>query len=212
MDFRTTKVPIFQLALYMLSIRAPDASKSAVDTFIFPLSPQNIRKHFTAMSAVYDTAGDPMVGGVIRQVDSYGISPFSYEIEGTTGWDLHQTDGYSMTGQQAIQRIQQMLLDYAQFNQEQRSNNDPNSYTMEFSDFFNGEFYQVEPIGRLEFRASADRPLLQYYRLRLEGIAPVSAPSFEDASSDPVSQVYDASASSTTRDTVSYTGDVLGSY
>lgn len=174
--FQTIKVPNFHTALYTLSIRTPNPPYLAVDTFIFPLSPQRVRKIATAMSTPYDTAGNPQQAGVKRSIDSYGISPFTYMIEGTTGWDRHLTDGFALTGQQAVQRLQQMIYGYEQLNQQQRMNNNPNAYIMEFGDFFNKEFYQVEPIGPVEIIASDRAPLLQYFRLRLVGIRPLAMP------------------------------------
>ena len=179
MDFKTLKGLNFQLALYMLSIRAPQPPFPPVSTFIFPLSPQRIRKVFVGMSVPYDTMGTPYQAGVNREIDQYGISPFTYEIEGTTGWDYHMTDGFLTSGLAAIQNLQQMFLQYGELNAIQQANNDPNSYTMEFADFFNGEFYQVEPLGPLEIRASERAPLLQYYRLRLVGVQPLAAPLVE---------------------------------
>jgi hypothetical protein len=211
MDFSTIRVPRLQLALYMLSIRAPEPPFLPVETFIFPLSPQRVRKTFTGMSAVYDTAGPPSSAGVTRAIDSYGMSPFTYEIEGTTGWNLHQTDGFAATGQEAMQNIQDMLLTYAELNQIQRLNNDPNSYTLEFSDFFNGEFYQVEPIGPQEVRASDRAPLLQYYRFRLVGIAPIAAPLI-DLAADAIDLLLGTPAASMLTATVALTSSILSIY
>lgn len=174
--FLTVKVPNFQIALYTLSIRAPEPPYPPVDVFLFPLSPQRVRKTFVSMSMIYDVAGPPVRSGVQRQVDSYGISPFVYEIEGTTGWDRHLTDGFILTGQQSIQRVQEMLLRYAELNEIQRENNNPNLYFLEFWDMFNKEFWVVEPVGPQEVRASDRAPLLQYYRFRLAGVKPIAAP------------------------------------
>lgn len=211
-SFSTVKVPILGLPLYQLSIRAPATPYVAVDTYIFPLSPSNIRKRFNALSAIYDTSGDPQFSGVTRTVDSYGITPFFYEIEGTTGWDLHQTDGYTYTGLQSIQRIQQLIYEYGTLNQTQRLNNDSESYTLEFSDFFNDEYYQVEPIGPLEIFASDRAPILQYYRLRLAGIAPVASALLEDLSDDPTAQMYAEQPGAATRSTLDLTDTTLSNY
>lgn len=174
--FNTVKVPNLKIALFMLSIRSPEPPYLAIDTFIFPISPERVRKVPNALSAIYDTAGPPITSGVTRRVDAYGISPPLFEIEGTTGWDRHLTDGFLLTGQQAVQRLQQMLNHYAELNQVQQLNNNPNGYTLEFGDFFNSEFWQVEPCGPIEIRASSRAPLLQYYRLRLCAIQPIAAP------------------------------------
>lgn len=184
MDFQTIKVANLALAFYTLSIRAPAPPFPAVQTFVFPISPQRIRKVFAGMGAFYDTPGTPTQSGVNRDIDRYGTSPFIYDIEGTTGWDLHRTDGFSATGKMSIQNLQQMFYTYDQLNSVQRLNNNPNSYTMEWADYFTGEFYQVEPLGPQEIRASDRAPLLQYYRLRLVGVQPVSDPIAEAARDD----------------------------
>jgi hypothetical protein len=190
MDFFPIKTPNVRASIYMLSIRAPQPPFLPVELFIFPLSPQSIRKTAVAMSAVYDTMGSPATYGVQRTIDTYGVSPFTYEIEGTTGWDRHMTDGYLYTGMQAIQRIQRLLYNYAQLNQQQRQANSPDSYSLEFSDFFNGEFYQVEPIGPQEFSASDRAPLLQYFRFRLAGIQPIGSPLLNAAESDAIALLF----------------------
>lgn len=211
MDFNTIKVPNFGLALYMLSIRAPEPPYPAIETFIFPLSPQRVRKSFTSMSVPYDTFGTPAQAGVNRDVDNYGAAPFTYEIEGTTGWDLHMTDGFSVPGQLAIQNLQQMFYDYASYNSEQMLNNDPNTYIMEFADFFNGEFYQVEPIGQQDIRASDRAPLLQYFRLRLAVIQPLDAPLLI-ALTDAIDIILAMSATTATVGTIALASTVLGLY
>ena len=190
MDFSTIKTPNTRAPIYMLSIRAPAPPFPPVETFIFPLSPGSVRKSFAGLSAVYDTPGPPETGGVTRMIDTYGVTPFTYEIEGTTGWDRHQTDGYLYTGLQAIQRIQRLFQNYAMYNQVQRELGDPNLYFLEFSDFFNGEFYRVEPIGPQEVRASDRAPLLQYYRFRLVGIQPVGSPLANAEVSDAIALLF----------------------
>lgn len=212
MNYQNIKGLNQTLALYMLTVRAPDPPFAAVDTYIFPLSPQRVRKTFTAMTAIYDTAGTPDTAGVARVVDSYGVAPFVYEIEGTTGWDYHSTDGYAFSGLASIRRIQDMFLNYARNNQIQRQNNNPNSYFMEFADFFTGEFYQVEPIGPQEIRASDRAPLLQYYRFRLAGVAPIEAPYYEDTSTDPTASMLSTSGGSAIRNTTAQTSLTLGLY
>jgi hypothetical protein len=163
------------------------------------------------MSAIYDTAGAPVSAGVQRQVDGYGIAPPVYEIEGTTGWDRHLTDGFLLTGQQAIQRLQQMLMRYAELNQIQRLNNNPNAYVLEFGDFFNEEFYQVEPIGPIEVRASSRAPLLQYYRIRLAAIQPLSAP-IATTVLDLMAIALQGQPASVTRTTIAATSLLLATY
>lgn len=190
MNFHPIKAPNTRLPLYMLTIRAPAPPFMPVETFIFPLSPTSVRKSFVGLTAIYDTPGPPELNGVQRVVDTYGMTPFNYEIEGTTGWDRHEMDGYLYTGLQAVQRLQRLFQNYARFNQIQRQLGDPNLYFMEWHDFFNGEFYQVEPVGPQEVVQSERAPLLQFYRFRLAGIQPVGSPLENALVSDAIALLF----------------------
>jgi hypothetical protein len=211
-NFATVIVPHDQLALYQLTINSPDPPFLPVTTYTFPLSPQRIRKRFTALSQMYDTAGSPLTGGVLRTIDTYGVTPFFYEIEGTTGWNLHSNDGFIKTGMASIHILQDMFQEYAQLNQIQQLNNDPNMYTMEFADFFNAEFYQVEPMGPQEVLSSDRAPMLQYYRLRMAGVQPVFFPINADLVNDLIFQLLSIAAPVAVRKTLSVASKVLQFY
>lgn len=210
--FSTAKIPDTQLALYTLTIRYPGASLAPYITYTFPISPSSLRKSPTAMSAIYDTAGSPQMRGVQRNVDVWGMSPPNYVLEGTTGWDRHQTDGLALTGLQSIQKLQALFNLYAELNQAQMAANNPNLYTLEFYDYFNEEFWQVEPIGEQEIRQSERAPKLQYYRLRFAGIRPVSAPPPDTLVADPVLGLFTASASVAAQVTLGGIDLTLGAY
>jgi hypothetical protein len=211
-NFSTVKVPNLRLALYTLSIRSPGFSLLSFFTYTFPISPSAINKSFAAMSSIYDTAGPASTKGVTRSIDSYGASPVNYTIEGTTGWDRHQTDGYIFTGLQSIQQIQYLLSLYAALNQQQKAANNPSLYTLEFYDYFNQEYWQVEPVGEQEIRQSERAPTLQYYRFRLAGIQQVSAPLISDIFADQVQQLFIAGASAAARGVQSAISNILGVY
>jgi hypothetical protein len=176
--FRNIDAPITQLPLYQLSIRSPGNAYSDLQTYTFPMSPSSIRMEPNSLSSYTDTQGTALHNGVTRVVDTYGLSPPSYTIEGTTGWDLHSTDGYTGNGLQSIQMLQTFLNQYVQLNQNQRQAGDPNLYALEFSDFFSSQFWQIEPIGPQIIRQSNDRPMLSYYRFRWAAICPVRQPPF----------------------------------
>jgi hypothetical protein len=118
--FRTTPVPNYQTCLYTLSIRGGNGLAELV-SYTFPISPQSIRKDRRALSNIYDTQGSALNQGVSRQVDSYGLTPPMYVIEGTTGWQKHSSDGMSLTGLQSIQQLQQLLAQYAALSQAQQA-------------------------------------------------------------------------------------------
>lgn len=212
MNFLTLKAQNYLIALYRLSIRYPYPPYPEYQSFTFPISPQRIRKVPIAMSQPYDTMGSAAQAGVNRQVDRYGMSPFTYEIEGTTGWDYHMTDGFQYPGIAAINNLIDMLYTYDQLNAEQMLSNNPNSYIMEWSDFFNGEFYQVEPYGAQEIHQSERSPLLQYYRLKLVGIQPISDPIAELVADDPIANILASSAPVAIGDAIQVSQTLLSNY
>lgn len=171
--FRTIPLPNFNPATYGLAIVG--SFGGLIGGITFPLSPTALRKDHVAMSNVYDVAGTPAQGGVNRVMDSYGHSPVTFTIEGTTGWQYHSTDGYSQTGLQAIAAIEQFLFQYAQLNAAQAANSQP-PYTMEFYDSFRGDYWQVEPWGPQGIRQTNQRPLLVYYLYRFAGIMDLTNP------------------------------------
>lgn len=173
--FNTIPVTNLRRAFYALSIRSPSPPYLAYSTYIFPLSPSMIRKEYIALSNAFDVQGTPNQNGVRRIIDQYGNTPVVYSIEGTTGWQRHATDGYGSTGIQSILQLQEFLNLYAELNQTQGLNNKP-PYRMEFYDYFTGEFWQIEPIGKQMVSQSEKRPLLIDYSLRWAGIRSLSSP------------------------------------
>lgn len=175
-QFRTTSVGQYQPALYQLSIRSPAQSWGELATFTFPLTPSALRVERSSLSSFAETQGPPTTQGVTRIVDTYGLSPPVFTIEGTTGWDRHSTDGYVLTGLQSVQLLAQFLQRYAELNQVQRQSGNPQLYALEFYDYFNLNFWQIEPVGPQGFRQTADRTKLVYYRFRWAGVQPVGVP------------------------------------
>ncbi len=174
--FRTQPIANIGLALYMLSIRAPDAAFTPVRNYIFPLSPQMVRKEVPAYNTIYDKQGDPSTLGVQREIDMFGAAPPLFVIGGTTGWKLHSTDGYLWSGKVSIQRMQSVLAEFTGLNQEQMLADNPNLYRLEFYDYWMDEYWEVAPVGPQQITQTAERPILSYYQLRLAGVRPVSAP------------------------------------
>ena len=211
-SFSTVKVPNTQLALYTLSIRSPGYSLLSFFTYTFPISPGSLRKAPTAMSALYDTSGPVLTNGVTRNIDSFGLAPPIYTLEGTTGWDRHATNGLIFTGLQSIQQLQYLISLYAQLNQQQKQANNPSLYTLEFYDYFNQEFWQVEPIGEMEIRQSERAPTLQYYRLRFAAVQQVSAPLISDVFADPIVQLFAAASSAAASAVQTGISNILGLY
>lgn len=210
--FRTIPVPTPGLALFTIALRAPSAAKLSFMTYTFPLSPQALRKEFTAMTAVYDIQGSPAQQGIQRIADVYGNSPFNFVIEGTTGQQRHSTDGYLFTGRQSIDQIMLLFGLYADLNQVQMANNDPNLFTMEFYNYFAQEFWQVVPTGPQGVAQTSQAPTLQFYRFRLAGIQRVNAPLVSNIFSDQIGQLFIAGASRVTGLVEGLMGEVLAAY
>ena len=151
-QFRNKPVGLYQPALYQLSIRAPGQAFAELATITFPITPSALRVERSSLSSFAETQGPPSSQGVTRIVDTYGLAPPVFTIEGTTGWDRHSTDGYIITGLQSTQLIAQFLQRYAELNQVQRQSGNPQLYALEFYDYFSLNFWQVEPVGPQGFR------------------------------------------------------------
>jgi hypothetical protein len=176
--FATLPVANLGTTLYVLSLRAPGPSASPIPslTFVFPLTPQQVRKEPVALNMPYDVQGDPGQGGVQRLVDMWGEAPPTYIISGHTGWKLHAMDGFRYNGKQAIQKLQELLSTFAQVNQQLMLDQATEFYTLEFYDYWMEEFWQVVPVGPQGIMQSADRPILSGYALRLMAIQAIDSP------------------------------------
>lgn len=174
--FRTVPVPASLPAIYQLSIRAPDQHFAELATFTFPLSPSSLRAERNSLSSWSETQGPASTQGVTRVVDTYGLAPPVFTIEGTTGWDRHLSDGYILTGLQSMQLLAKFLARYAELNQAQRLAGNASLYALEFYDYFSLNFWQVEPVGPQILRQSNDRPLLTYYRFRWAAVRAIGLP------------------------------------
>lgn len=173
--FRTIPFPNTGVVLYGLAIIAPNTDGTPIAQYTFPISPASVRKEFVSKANFFDIAGSTQQSGVQRLVDFYGVSPVIYTLEGTTGWQLHSTDAFAFTGAQSIVAIQNLINQFAQLNVAQAQANQP-LYTMEFYDYFSGDFWQVVPIGRQGISQSERRPLLYDYYFRLVGIQNLAVP------------------------------------
>jgi hypothetical protein len=201
------------IAIYALSIRAPGTSGIPLpgQTFIFPMSPQNVRKEPVTLTTIYDVQGPPSTYGVTRQGDQWGQAPPTYLIRGTTGWKRHSTDGFLTSGKQAIGNIQALLSQYAQLNQEKMLQGATQFYTLEFYDYWMNDFWQVEPVGPQVFEQSADRPIITYYTFRLACIRSVSAP-IPPLVVDLIGSLFSAGAQVASGALVSGMAKVIGNY
>ena len=175
-SFRTITAPINTLALYQLSIRSPGYQRAEIATYTFPLTPSAVRYDRSGASSYTDTQGTPSTEGITRTIDRFGLTPPVIDIEGTTGWDYHASDGGVLTGLQSMQLLQSFLEQYATLNDQQRQTGNTQYYSLEFYDYFLSQFWVVEPVGKQILRLSADRPLLSYYKFRWAAERAVSAP------------------------------------
>jgi hypothetical protein len=208
--FRTITVPAILPALYQLSIRAPGGAFYDLATYTFPISPTSLRYEPRGMSRVTDVQGNASNYGVQRIVDVYGLSPPTIIIEGTTGWERHQTDGYALTGIESMQMLQAFLQKYAALNQQQRAAGNSQLYTLEFYDYYLSKFWVVEPVGPQQVRMSEDRARLAYYRFRWEAIRPAGLPILGIA--DAVLQVLDIPVLTAAAATASTLTGIVGIY
>ena len=174
--FSNISVGLDTPCLYQLSIRSPGPNAAEYATFTFPLTPSMLRSFRTALKSRSDVRGPYLAAGVTRVMDKYGLTPPTFLIEGTTGWDRHNTDGYVLSGKGSASLLQTCLQLYETLNQQQLAQGNSSLYTLEFYDFFTPQFWQIEPVGPQEIRQANDKPLLVFYRLRWDAIAPVGEP------------------------------------
>ncbi|MDE2233359.1 MAG: hypothetical protein KGJ90_04595 [Patescibacteria group bacterium] len=208
--FQTTPLPNFRQALYALSIRAHAPASANILTYTFPLSPTSVSKSFNAMTNIYDVQGSAQTYGVNRIADQYGDSPPSWILEGTTGWQYHATDGGAFTGLDSIIAIQNLLNQFAKYQVSQSLINQP-PYSLEFYDYFSGDFWQVVPMGQQGIRQSAVRPLLFEYSFHFAGIRDLSQPQ-PPTSVDVVAQTLSVSATQAQSNLSSVVGSSLTAY
>lgn len=165
-QFSTLPVANTQLSLYSLVIRGQGFDLTS--GYTFPISPANIRKEPVALTNFYDVAGTPDLLGVQRIIDVYGQTPPLYTIEGTTGWKLHSTDGFGLTGLDSIRALEDVLGQFAFLNQQiVFGQQGQDLYTLEFYDYFRNDYWQVVPYGPQMVRQSRARPLFVDYLFRL---------------------------------------------
>ena len=166
------------VALYALSIRSPGNASAPVPgfTYLFPMSPQGVRKETPALNAIYDVQGPPNTGGVTRMVDMWGQAPPMYVLRGTTGWKRHSTDGFALSGKASLVAIQTLLSQFAMLNQQQMQQQATTFYTLELYDYWTNEFWQVVPVGPQGIEQGADRPIMGFYTFRFAAIQPVNSP------------------------------------
>lgn len=169
-SFTNQPLPNYNLATYMIQIRDSQDAGTALYSYTFPLSPENVRKEYSELTNYYDVAGDASNLGVQRIVDIYGQTAPTYILEGTTGWQLHGTDGFQYTGLQSIAQIEGLLATYAQLNQGRMADGNAHLYELWFFDFFRSEFWACVPFGPQGTRQNVARSLLVNYQFRLLGI------------------------------------------
>lgn len=211
--YRNQQVPNMRQAVYRLSIHAPNKARTPLETYTFPISPSNIRRNFTSMATFYDTPGTIAQHGVARLIDQYGIAPIVYDISGTTGWQKHLTDGFQYTGLQSIQRIQRMLLEYANLNAMQSQDQQNEFYTLEFYDYFYNEFYEVVPVGPQEIWQDQQKPILTNYQFHLVGVRSVAEPALPQGStSDPIAAAFDTAVATVQNNVSTFMSGVTDIY
>ena len=209
-SYRTYAVPNFQPCVYALSIRNPGQLGTEYASYTFPLSPQSLRKEQTSLATVYDTAGTSAQNGVSRLIDQYGLTPVTYVLEGTTGWQRHLSDGYILTGLQSIQLLQKFLSRFASLNAQQVALGLSDFYTLEFYDYFSNDFWSVVPVGPQIIQMSRERPLLSFYRFRWAALRSVSAPIFGRI--DALAQVFGAPVTTAILNAATTVNGLLGMY
>lgn len=208
-SFSTIPVPNLIPAVYGIGIQ-----QGAIPyiRYNFPITPSSVRKEFPSMTTTYEVQGTPTQNGVVRIADEYGQAPPQYIIEGTTGWQRHQSDGYLLTGLEAVQTLEAILTQYAQLNAQAVQQN-TQSYTLEFYDYFSNSFWQIVPVGPQGFYQDNSRPLLTFYRFRFMAIASLAgAASTSIGEVDALAQVFATPVASAALNAVATTAGLFNLY
>jgi len=179
-------------ALFRLSIYDPNTQKTLTSSipenpFVFAVSPQDYSRRFAEMTTIYDTPGTAKQRGVQRVADQYGEGPPIWTFRGTTGYTYHNFDNYKNTGMQAINNLRNFLSSFALLNKSQ-ADNGLELYTMEMDDFYQGEYWQVVPMGQQSINRNSSKPLWGYYDITLAGITSVTSPVTQ---TDPILQALE---------------------
>lgn len=217
--FRTQAVPNMRSALYRLTIHLPrNVAASKVQggatslTYLFPLSPENLQRTHTGMGAFYDTPGPAKSYGVTRIVDQYGMSPVTFEIKGTTGWQKHSTDGYRYTGLQSIEAVAGLLNTYMELNAELAQEQRSDLCTLEFYDYFMEDFWEVVPLGPQRLWLDKQRPILTNYHFRLIGVRSLAAPVTPKSTADPIAAAFNTAVSTVQNNVSTFASGVASIY
>lgn len=167
--FPTQKVANSRTTQYSLVFIPGGNVKKAV-TFTFPITPQQYAMQRRSLAAPYDTPGSSKNQNVNRIMDVYGLTPITFKIQGTTGFNKYVTDGFKTTGVDQLRILQGLLETY--FSNAQNSIPDQ----MQFLDFYYQEFWNVVPIGPVVLSQSKDKPQWIFYDLTLAGVSRVASP------------------------------------
>ena len=161
---------IFRLAIY-------DSNHSPIPghSYTFPISPQGYSKKIVNLSTFYDTPGTAKNRGVDRIVDLYGTAPPVWTFKGTTGYQLHNLDAFSYTGFQSLRKLFGLIESYSSL-QVQAAQTGKKSYILELDDYYDGDFYEVVPLGPQTLARNDTKPIIGFYDLNLVGIRSVREP------------------------------------
>ena len=173
--FQTLPTSISRTPLYTLALVSPGQGSAIIGSYTFPLGPQDIHKEPLSMDVVSYVQGQPSMLGIQPMLDLWGQTPPVYVIRGTTGSKYHSADGFSWDGLQSIQALQALVAQYHQLNAAQVQANSSQLYSLEFYDYFMGEYWIVTPVGPQPIDQSASAPIIGYYTLRLVALGPVSS-------------------------------------
>ncbi len=213
-QFSTEAVTNTQVTLYALYLISPAPASKAILKYIFPLSPRMLKQDNLAMSSMYNVAGAPYGAspGVQRIVDQYGIAPVIFSIEGTTGWQKHSADGNQYTGLQSLTQLIGIINAYFSLNQELMAQQQTELYTLEFYDFFLGNYWEIDPLGPQFVTQDVAQPLLVNYNFKWVGVRPVSKPVSPPSPTDSIANMFEAAFAVTGLSVLNSASSVVSSY
>ena len=182
-----------QAVLYKLSIVSNGVPGVILPDFIFPLTPNNIQKQSVSLTNYYDVSGpaDSINIGVQRIIDIYGLTPPIITISGTTGFQFHSLDQFQWSGKASFARLVQFIQTYifaaASATTSSQITNIP---TLQFTDGFTGEVFNLVPLNQQLYSQDANRPIYQTYNLQFLASASVTQTPVGLAQQDVVIQAF----------------------
>lgn len=201
-----------QPVLYKLELIPAAGTSGSNDVFIFPLTPSNVTKQVINLTNYYDVQGNNTNFGVQRIIDQYGLTPPIITIAGTTGFQFHSLDGYQWSGRSSFARLVSIIQAYAQQVATAIGSSQTTSLpTLQFTDSYTSETYDVVPLNQQVYSMDVSRPIIQTYNLQFLAQTSTTPQIVSLSQEDPIAQAFIISKAILTSGLLSWWNSILSS-